>query len=183
MYTISDWDSISFPVYRVPYGHNIQSDGTVLYSYREFMDTDDNVLVPSIRILDDTSVKGDTLGKRRMQLKLEDVKLLRLPRAIYFFSDLIKLSTGSTTFIDNNGKLFTYTKSKVYPLVFKKIIRKFPILNGIGTIIEVEGIPSRFKTAYYLKSSENVVGLLKIGNAYVLYGIYSEMYDDTRRKV
>lgn len=184
LHTISNWDSISFPVYRVPTGHNIQKDGTVLYSYREFMEDESKTIVPIIRILDDTSIPGDTLGKRRMQLlQMKGVKLLKLPRAIYFFSDLIKLCTGSTSFIDSNGMVFTYTKSRSVPLIFKKITRKFPILNSIGTIIEIEGLPSRFKTAYCLKSSEWVAGLLKIDSSYILYGIYDELYDNTRRKV
>jgi len=182
--TINDWDSISFPVYRIPTGHNIQRDGTVLYSYREFMEDETKEVVPVVRILDDTGMRGNTLGERRMQLlQIPSVKLLKLPRAIYFFSDLIKLCTGSTNFIDSNGKVFTYTKSRTVPLLFRKIIKKFPILNSIGTIIEVDGLPSRFKTSYCLKSNEWVAGILKIDSSYILYGIYEELYDNTRRKV
>ena len=52
-----------------------------------------------------------------------------------------------------------------------------------GSIIEVEGIPSRFKTLYTLRKDELYAGILKDGFEYILYGVYKEKHKDTRREI
>lgn len=181
--SLSNWGEISFPVYRVPLGHTLKVEGTVTYSYKEYKDQESMEVKPSIRFLDDTSLAGDTLGKRRIQILQNGGKLLRLPRGIYFLGDLVKLASSGVQFVDSNGLLFKYKKTTRVPLIFKKIVRKLAIPNSIGTIIEVEGIPTRFKSSCSLSYEDKFVGLLKLGAGYILYAVYQELYDTTNRKV
>lgn len=138
-----------------------------------------NEIVSKVSILDDTSIDADTLGKRRLLLKEKGVPLLRINKVFYFVGDIIKSS--SNMFIDNTGRLFKYTKTRSVPLIFRKIIKKWNNPIGAGTIIEVDGIPTRFKTLS--RSGHSVAGLLEVDNGFILYGTYNEMYKDTRRKV
>lgn len=171
---------VSFPVFRIPNDYKLLYEGTVVYTYQEFMDEDNNI-IPQIRILDDISIDKPSLGLRRLELMVNKVPLIKLSKAIFFIGDIIKQS--AKRFIDSSGKIFVYVKTKTVPLVFKRITKKWRNPNGVGSIFEVDGVPSRFKTIYSLQPEDVVAGLLKIGSGYVLYGIYTEMYDNTRRKV
>lgn len=142
--------------------------------------TELNELIPKAAVLDDTSIEHPTLGQRRLVLRNRKVPLVRLNRVFFFIGDVIRNS--NYTFIDSNGKIFKYVKTKTVPLIFRKITKKWGNPIGMGIIFEVDGIPIRFKTLNR-QSGHEVAGLLKVNNGYILYGTYDRMYNDTRRKV
>ncbi len=133
--------------------------------------------------MDDTSIPAETLGARRLILLKSGVPLVRLNKGYYFIGDIIMAARTSNSFIDSTGILFTYKKSKSVPLIFRKITKRLPIPNATGTVVEVEGISSRFKTLLSLSPLAKVAGLLKMDSGYILYGIYDTMYKDSNRKV
>jgi hypothetical protein len=169
---------ISYPVFKLPDKPN-KEDG-ILYYYSE--SERGGELKGKLQIVDDTNLPGASLASRRLQILKEGGSLYRLHNAIFFLGDLIKVSTSSTYFIDSNGKLFKYKKSTSAKLRFYPINNIFPISTG-GAIIDVKGIPSRFKTLIMPDESVRYAGILHMGMANILYGLYSELPKDTRRKL
>lgn len=135
------------------------------------------------KYVDDTSIPKDTLGSRRLVIKLRGDSLYPLREAIYFLGDLIKIAKVNNTFIDSSGKLFKYTKTKLIPLKFYSIDRIIQIPTG-GSIISVVGLLQRFKTLARVDSTKKYVGLLCLTNKqYILYGVYNNKEKDTWRKI
>jgi hypothetical protein len=169
-------NEIQFPVYLIGKEKPQEHDG-VLFFHRSDREGNDTIL-----IVDDKNWHDETLAQRRLKIMmLREDALFKITQSIFFISDLIKLSSPSTWFIDNLGKLFIYKKSKSVELIFKKIESTIRINTG-GAIIIAEGIETRFK-CLYAPNNEKFVGLLKIGRGYILYGIYDEKPNDTRRMI
>lgn len=164
---------IVWPVYSLKTHSPIIEECVSFYTTKDFK---------SVEIVDDKSIPGETLAKRRLILYSQGTKLFVPKYALFFIADLVKFSTRDTWFIDSSGKIFQYKKHKMVPLVFKKITN---IIKDIGaTIIEVEGISSaRFKSLYPPTIEQKYAGLLKINNAYILYGFFKEQYKNTVRKI
>lgn len=179
---IAKLNDISFPVYLLPEKPIV--DGSVSF-YLRGKDTDYSDAMYKILVIDDKGIPGDTLASRRMKLLTKKITLYKLKVAIFFVSDFIKLASKSSWFIDSNGKLFNYTKTSKVPLVFKEIRKIIPTNSG-GLIVEVEGIPSRYKTLMPLRSYKDVpkyAGLLKVDSGYILYGLYPNKLKDTNRMI
>ena len=172
---------ISFPVYKLGNTKPIQHETIAFYL---FVDDSDNSRAPQdvYLIVDDKAVHGENLARRRLQLQAQGVRLYKLTRAIFFIADMLKLSVGATWFIDSLGKIFEYKKTKKVPLVYKRIKKVIPLSAG-GAVLEVEGIAHRFKTLYMPRLEERYVGLLKINNGYLLYGLYDKLYTATTRMI
>ncbi len=85
-------------------------------------------------------------------------------------------------FIDSYGNLFTYTKSTRVPLRFRKIKKIIPT-KTTGSIIEVEGIPQRFKTLFRVDDRVRFAGILEHRGMYILYDVYHQQYKDTWRMI
>lgn len=169
---------IAYPVYRLPDKPNV--DDGVMYYYSEVEKED--VVHSKLLIVDDTNLEGDTLAKRRFKVLSDGTPIYRLRNAIFFLGDLIKSATPSTYFIDSKGKLFNYHKTTTAKLNFYKISHLVPIPTG-GAIIEVEGLPSRFKVLHTPEDDKICAGVLHIGMSLVLYGLYSDIPENTRRRV
>lgn len=169
---------ISYPVFKLPDKPNVQ-DG-VLYYYSE--SEKDGVTKGKLQIVDDANLPGVTLSSRRLQILKDGGVLYKLRNAIFFLGDLIKVSGANTYFIDSNGKLFSYKKDKMYKLRFYPIAQILPINTG-GAIIEVKGMPSRFKTLLTPSDDVKYAGVLHMGMANILYGLYEELPKDTRRSI
>lgn len=166
-------NNITFPVFQLEKTKPIVNENLVYYH---------DIYKDKLVIVDDTTIPLDTLGKRRLQLVQKEIPLYKLNNAIYFIADLIKLTKGNQWYIDNSGTIFEYKKSKIVPLIFKEIKQIIPIKTG-GAIVEVLGIPQRFKTMY-LPEQVEYAGLLQISKVeYILYGLYKEKHKDTRRKI
>lgn len=155
--------------------------GVLLY-FSITRDEDVNEDTYNYQIIDDKNVEGDTLAERRIRMMVEGVKLRKLSKAIFFLGDLIKIAKPSLWFIDGKGLLFNYRKQGIFPLVFNRIINIIPINTG-GAILQIEGFPERFKCLYYPKSEEKYAGVLRYGASNILYGLYKEKYDNTKRKI
>jgi hypothetical protein len=171
---------IVYPVFRLGAEKPVFLDGVVLY-LRQYKD-EDGQTVQKVRIIDDTNLPGETLALRRLEILKSKVKLKSLGNAVFFLGDLIKLAHRKLWFIDSAGNVFQYKKTAVAKLVFKKITLMHHIPSG-GAIIEVEGIPSRFKCLYSPRAGEQYAGILVSGLSYILYGLYVEKPKDSWRMV
>jgi hypothetical protein len=170
--------SLSYPIYKLPDKPNI--DDGVMYYYSEIEKED--ITQGKLCLIDDISIEGDSLAKRRLRLLADGVPLFKLKNALFFLGDLIKIANPKTWFIDSNGKLFNYKKTTSVKLDFHKITKIIPIQTG-GAIIEVDGIPNRFKVLHTPIAAEKCAGILHMGLATVLYGLYSSIPETTRRMV
>lgn len=172
--------NISFPVFRVGETKPTQDSGVICFLQSS---VDKEMGEPyRLLIVDDKNRPEPFLFLRRAALKDEGVPLYKLDRAIFFIGDLIKLAKPSTWFIDREGQLFQYKKSKRVPLVFRKITRCTRLQHG-GALIEVQGFSQRFKTLFMPDASQTHAGLLLIDRSVILYGVYDQQYDDTVRAV
>jgi hypothetical protein len=55
-------------------------------------------------------------------------------------------------------------------------------LNHSGVfVLEVEGIPTRYKTLYPANPDQTWAGILYTPDGPLLYGLYNKYYEDTRR--
>lgn len=144
--------------------------------------TEDGVDKFNLKIVDDTNIDKPNLALRRLQILKDNGPLKKINKAVFFIGDLIKLADSKTWFIDSNGLVFKYTKTKSVKLQFKKIKAIIRIKTG-GAIIELEGIPTRFKTLYTPSNSIQYGGVLVDKMGYILYGLYLEKQKDTVRKI
>lgn len=170
---------INWPVFRLGEHKPIQ-DGELIYYSKEYVDKQSLETKVGLRLIDDKSVQGSTLGIRR--LNITGVKLFPIRQAIYFLGDLIKIAKQTTWFIDNSGKIFQYRKTSRAKLTAHKIKKVLP-LEGMGAIIEVVGLPQRFKCMYSPKPEQYYAGILQWGLSYVLYGFYTDAFKQTYRAV
>jgi hypothetical protein len=170
---------ISWPVFRLGEHKPVVEDNLVYYS-KEYVDKESLTTKIGLRIVDDKSVQGATLGLRR--LTIAGARLFPIRQAMYFLGDLIKIAKQTTWFIDNSGKVFQYRKSSRAKLTAHKIKKVLP-LEGMGAIIEVDGLPQRFKCMYAPKPDQYYAGILRWGLGYILYGFYDEQFKATHRLV
>ena len=171
---------IQFPIYHLGEEKPVVDGDKMYYQYAvSSVEGDD---VDKTLVLDDKSQPGLTLAMRRLQLKNQGVALAKLKYAIFFIGDMLKMCKGTTWFIDTEGTVFEYRKTKKVPLVFRPIVQILPIKTG-GAIVEVQGVGTRFKTLHAPKGTEKWAGVLLVGVAYVLYGLYDEKLEDTSRMV
>lgn len=172
---------IHFPVYRLLNRPPEWKNDLLVYE-NTYMHIDTANEYTHIKIVD-AKVPGETLSRRRLALRAKGYPLYPLKKAAFFLQDFLKLAGKGYYFIDSAGKLFNYKKTKSCPLVFRKVTRVIPSESS-GTIIEVEGMPQRFKVmGHYDYPYGMWAGLLKYRGAWLFYGIYHEQYRDTRRMV
>jgi hypothetical protein len=171
---------VSFPVFQLRKSDPpIHDNGVLFYEDHLFHE---GIEYHEYQVIDDKNLSGATFSARRIQMLARGDKMFKIKQAIYFLGDLIKLASKDSWFIDNQGKLFQYTKEKYGKLIFRNITKIIPIATG-GSLIEVEGISTRFKTLFAPSRDKHVAGLLRMGQGYILYGLYDTMYDDTIRKL
>jgi hypothetical protein len=172
-----DLSKVSWPVF--PLGTKVPEVNGQLLTYTTEALTDEG-LVTTIKILDDKSVAGNTLGRRRLLIKHN---LLPLKYAVYFLSDFLKISKCTNRwFIDNKGYTFKYTKTTRARLRCFKIKKVIPGV-ATGALIEVHGLVERFKVFYVPELSVQYAGVLEWGKARIIYGLYEEPFKDTYRKI
>ena len=173
---------IHWPVFKLGEKKPEQQQGLVFY-YSEYADKQNNTPGYSFRVVDDQSEKGDTLGLRRLRLKADPkVKLFPIRTAIYFVADLVKLAKSTTWFIDNSGHVFHYEKNTRAKLQTRKIKQVLPA-SGLGCVIELEGIATRFKSMHKPSEFQQYARVLQTGMAYIFYGFCDRKYPDSWRMV
>lgn len=177
---VTSLSEIAFPVFKLGLNKPESIDGVVCYLYQYTSDDGDSI--DKLKIVDDLNIDKPTLALRRLQLKIKEVDLFKITKAIYFLGDLIKISTPHTWFIDSKGKLFKYVKTTKVQLKFHKIQQIIPIKGG-GVIVELENINTRFKALYTPESANRYAGILHNGMSLILYGFYSQAYSTTWRKI
>ena len=145
-------------------------DGGLVYYHTEYVsETNDASL--TLRIVDDKSVAQPTLGLRRLRLGLDkSVTLFPIRTTIYLLADLIKLAKASAWFIDNSGRVFQYKKQTRAKLTTHKIKQVLPA-QGIGCVLEIEGLVQRFKSLHHPSEYQQYAVLLYINKSYLFYGL------------
>lgn len=160
---------IVWPVFRLGEKKPEQEDG-VTYYHTEYVDEELGKRV-NVRIVDDKSIDATTLGRRRLYLSQDGVtKMFPIRTAIYFLSDLLKLSKATTWFIDSSGRVFQYKKLTRAKLITKKIKQVLPA-QGVGCVLEIEGIATRFKCLQRPNDFQLYAVILQNGMGYILYGL------------
>lgn len=158
-----------------------QESGLVYY-YTHYVD-ELNSETATIRVVDDASVPGNTLGLRRLQLKTDPgVTLFPIRTAIYFVADLVKLAKSTTWFIDNSGRVFHYEKNTRAKLTTRKIKKVLPA-SGLGCVVELEGISSRFKSMQRPGEFQHFARVLQLGMGFIFYGFCEERKPDSWRMI
>lgn len=157
-----------------------QQDGVVFY-FTEYVDNE-NITSGNMRLVDDTNLSGKTLGLRRLQLKSQEQKLFPIRTAIYFLADLVKLAKSTTWFIDSSGRVFKYEKNTRAKLVTKAIKQVLPA-DGLGCVIELQGISSRFKSLQRPSEHQHFARVLKLGMGFIFYGFCETIKPDSWRMV
>jgi len=172
---------ISWPVFRLG-EQEPKIEGEVIYYASNYVTEDDEVTAKfSFKIVDDKSVDKPTLGQRRLVIS-ETTKLFKINTAIYFLAELIKLAKSTTWFIDSVGKLFKLKKTTRAKLKNFKLKQVLPA-NGIGCVVEVEGLVTRFKSLIQPKLEEKYVVLLHFNKVYLFYGFSETPVKETWRLV
>lgn len=153
-----------------------------MFYYTHYVD-ESNQETATIRVVDDRSVAGDTLGMRRLRLKSDPkVTLFPVRTAIYFLADLVKLAKSTTWFVDNSGRVFHYEKTTRAKLTTKRIKQVLPA-DGLGCVFELQGIPSRFKAMQRPGEHQQYARVLQLGMSFIFYGFCDEHKPDSWRMV
>lgn len=174
-------EKIVWPVFRLG-EKEPQRDNNVVYYATEYSDLDTSERTATFRVVDDKDVEGDTLSRRRLKMAVDEVPLFPIRQALYFLGDLLKVAKPTTWFIDSEGQLFQHKKSTRAKLIVKKIKNVFPT-TGLGAVIELEGIPQRFKTVFKPSADAEYAALLKVGLTYIFYGVYSDKPSESWRLI
>lgn len=159
--------TIVWPVYRLGEKAPVVDAGATFY-YTEYIGEDGKTTAVT-KVVDDLGISKPTLGRRRLELKKQGVKLHSIRTAIYFLADLIKVAKPTTWFIDSTGRVFQYKKNTRAKLVTKKIKQVLPA-EGLGCVLEVEGLSQRFKSISRPDTYMYAV-LLELNKSYWLYGL------------
>lgn len=153
-----------------------------MWFHTEYIDENNDTSL-TIKVVDDKNLLQKTLGLRRLVLQKDPkVKLHKISTAIYFLADLIKLAKTTTWFIDNTGKVFQWKKYTRAKLTTKKIRQVLPA-DGIGCVLEVEGLTQRFKMLQKPQDVHRYAVFLVIHNMYILYGLSETTRKDSWRLV
>lgn len=174
-------EEIHWPVFLLRGEDPITHNGVCMYG-RLVYDIELEIYRHQFRIIDDKSIPGGTLGERRLHLSTRKVPLYRLNKAVYSVGDLLRLTSNTKPWvIDSSGILFKYKRKIRAPLTCHKITKV--LRNSKGTyILELEGIPERFKLLNDVQDCK-YAGVLTINRKYILYGLYEESFKKTFRKV
>jgi len=157
-----------------------QHDGLVFY-HTHYVD-EANTESVTLRIVDDANLSGKTLGLRRLQLKSQDENLFPIRTAIYFLADLVKLAKSTTWFVDSSGRVFQYEKNTRAKLQTKPIKQVLPA-DGLGCVVELVGISSRFKSLQRPSEHQHFARVLKLGMGFIFYGFCETVKPDSWRMV
>lgn len=150
--------NIRFPVYPLSKSVNVKRDEELLIvgtsTGKEY-------------ILDDKSIKMDSLGRRRLHIDQES--LYPLKRAVYTIGDFLLYTKLYKTFIDSNGKLFNYEAKTKVPLIYRKILDTQPYKGG--TMLSIESVHCPIFYYRPIIAKKEYAALLYIEKGYVLLGV------------
>lgn len=173
---------ISWPVFRLGEKEPQQESGITFYSTEYVEDTGEITNSRTFRVVDDRNLPGESLGRRRLSLKGGGVTLFPLRTAIYFLVDLIKLSKSTTWWIDSSGRVFQHKKTTRAKLRTFKLKQVLPA-HGLGCVLEIEGLVTRFKSISRPEPTQHYVGILSFNKVDLLYGFFEKPIKETWRLV
>jgi len=173
--------NISFPVFKVGTNKPYFDNGASFYVQSRKLEDADK---PEYRIqyIDDKHREEPSFALRRLAMQNAGIPLFKLSKAIFFLGDLIKIAKKGTWFVDKDGNIFEYEKTRRAKLVYKDIT-SVTLLPAGGAVVEVKGIPGRFKTLFIPTIEQKYAGILVVGMGHILYGLYTEKHQDTYRLV
>ena len=174
-------EKIVWPVFRLS-EKEPQRDNGVIYYATEYTDLDTSEATSVLRIVDDTNIDKPTLSRRRLALLVQGVNLFSIRQAIYFLGDLLKQAKSTTWFIDSSGTLFQYAKTRRARVIVRRITKVLPT-EGLGAVIELEGIAHRFKTTFKPTADAQYAAVLQSGLSYIFYGIYTDKPNESWRMI
>lgn len=174
---LTQLETINWPVYKLGENEPQIKEGVIFY-LSEILDNEDN-LISVYKLVDDKNIDKSTIGLRRLQLPQD--KLFKISTAIYMLQDLIKLAKPTSWFIDTAGKVFQYKKSTRAKLKTHTIKQVLPV-NGIGCVLEIEGLSERFKSLSIPNNQPYAVMLYYNGKV-LLYGLSATKVDSSWRLV
>lgn len=138
----------------------------------------DKILFIDGQVLDDKNMKGETLGRRRLETPFRS--LFPLKDAVIDFIGLVK--QRNKFFIDNKGRPFIYEKLKLVPLKYHQI-QKISRRETASTV-KVRGIRTSFIVPRPPAEDYQWAGILYYnGVPWKLYEYSDEKLKDTRRKI
>lgn len=133
-------------------------------------------------VLDDISLEGETLGHRRLKVKLRGDKLYKFRGKVDTLKQLVK-HPGGTTFIDNKGNIFKYRKGKKrFKVVSYPIEKRKDVENGV--VIYIKNYPTPHLIPHkYIADNTNYVSIMFTDTGPLIYDYTSEPHKPYRRSV
>lgn len=160
-YTYRNITNIKFPIYALPNDNWQCVDGLL------FLDN---------QILDDTNVKGESLGLRRLKTPFKS--LFPLKKGSMELQFLLK----HKHFIDSHGTVFTYEKTRFHELNYYKI--KSVELKETGSLVWFYGVSFPFELPRPPPDKAAYARILHLNKIpWLIYDFAFEKGKDTRRMV
>lgn len=163
---------ISFPVYKFRKYNSVKNDDGIVY-----VDT-----FYKTYIVDNTNLKGETLGERRLRVKTKEFPLY--PFKVFYSSarELVLNSKTSDTYIDTKGRIFKYKKTARVHVKYYEI--KTVIKYRNKSIVHFKDFPlpvviSSSKFEHFFKFG----GFFKFSDYYMFYGFSEEPVDNFKIRI
>ena len=157
------YDRLKFPIFTIHTDDVVSADG---------------LLWIENKVLDDTNMKGETLGIRRLQSPMKSIYPLK-----YMIKDIPSLLRHKGShYIDSVGYVFTKEKTVVVKLKYHKILRIDK--KGVASILWIKDCPFPFTLERPLKDTETWAGILyRQDMPWILYSTSNKKEKDSWRKI
>jgi hypothetical protein len=161
---------IKFPVYAIKPYKRIWEEGRIVYI---------ETLYNKVRILDNKNLTG-SFGIRRAKIP---PKALYKLRALPSLRALIKNKTLTRMYVDHQGELFEYKKTKYCPLTCRRVLERRQ-KDGIGYIITIEGVDFPVtQSATYHDPFMKYAAILETPLGPIVYDFMREPFKNTKRMI
>ena len=137
----------------------------------------DGIMFADGLCLDDKNAEGDTLGMRRLHSSYPN--MYRLTKAIYDIPSLLK--TSSRKFIDSEGHIFNYEKTRFVPLIYHEIMEI--VHKNFASIVWLKDINSPYTIPRPPDPQMRWAGVLYNKTPWLIYEFSESKKRDTRRKL
>lgn len=129
-------------------------------------------------VLDRPSLPGD-YASRRILLLADTKKPYNLYKIKYACNTLSQvLNAKNKEFIDTNGTLIRFHKTKFFKITYHKVVSCVKIFNGKYQCY-VSGVNSPFIT----KEPYNYISLVNYRNSFILFDVHNEMPEKLRHRI
>ena len=151
---------------------------TLFVIHTDSVELIDGILWIEDQVLDDLNMEGETLGARRLKSPMQSIYPLK-----YMIEDVIGLMKHrGNTFIDNEGKVINYEKTKTLKLKYHKIRKREK--KGIATVLWLKDVPFPFAEKSPPDPDFSWAGVLyDTGIPWKIYDFAEDKKKDTWRKI